>query len=94
MSPCTTLHDGSNLKCFFNFCPQCFWRSRSKALGDYYSCMRLALFIIGISIALGALIALPFSLRVKAQGGIQAGAIFLAVAVMFGLGVIFLALVI
>ncbi len=56
--------------------------------------MRLALLIIGILIALGALIALPFSLRVKAQGGIQAGAIFLAVAVMFGLGVIFLALVI
>jgi hypothetical protein len=56
--------------------------------------MRLALLIIGVLIALSALIALPFSLKVKTQGSIQAGAIFLAVAVMFGLGVIFLALVI
>jgi hypothetical protein len=56
--------------------------------------MRSALLVTGIVIALGAFVALLSTLRARAQGGIQAGAIFLAVAVMFGLGVIFLALVI
>lgn len=57
--------------------------------------MQLALLVIGVLLTIGALIALPSTFKsTKEQGSIQAGAVFLAVAVMFGLGVIFLALVI
>lgn len=57
--------------------------------------MQLALLVIGVLLTLGALLALLSTFKAsKEQGSIQAGSVFLAVAVMFGLGVIFLALVI
>lgn len=56
--------------------------------------MQLALLVTGILLTLGALVALVRTSKAKGQEGIQAGSVFLAVAVMFGLGVIFLALVI
>ncbi|MCS7014095.1 MAG: hypothetical protein RMI34_05895 [Chloroherpetonaceae bacterium] len=64
--------------------------------------MQLALLVTGIFIIVGALLAWPVinqwqrhsTIAPAEEGGLQAGAIFWAVAVMFGLGVIFLALVI
>lgn len=65
--------------------------------------MQLALLVIGLLIIFGSLLALPVmrhhlrrqnSSNEPDEGSLQAGVVFWAVAVMFGLGVIFLALVI